>query len=115
MCRPEVRNEGCVRGRPLGQIFGIECDVTVIVDVGFELLMAPVVERVGEQEAARRAAPVIDGNAGQGRGLTADLAGTVHVDHAEQRGIALADLAGDGALKAGLRPSSVENMWYPAA
>ena len=83
MRRPEVRNKACVRGRPLGQIFGIEGDIAVVVDVRLELLMAPVVKRVGEQEAARRAAPVVNGNAGQGRGDAADLAGSVHVDHAE--------------------------------
>ena len=82
-----LHHDGGVVARPLGQIFGIEGDVAVIVDVRLELVVAPVVERVGEQEAASRAAAVIDGHAGERRAHAADLAGAVHVDDAEQRGV----------------------------
>src|SRR5581483_7950782 len=72
-----------------------EGDVAVIVDVRLELIVVPVIERVSEQEAARATASVIDGHARQRWAHAANFAGLVHVDDAEQRGFALADLAGN--------------------
>jgi hypothetical protein len=57
--------------------------IAVVVDVRLELILAPVVERIGEKKATRRAATIIDRHAGKRRSHAArNFAGPMQINDA---------------------------------
>ena len=97
LVRAEQRHHGGrIVARPRLRILRIDRRITLIIDVGLEVLLAPGVEGVGEQESAAAAAPVTHRRAGR-RQLDAalDLAISVEVDGPVERRRLAADLAGD--------------------
>ena len=84
---------GDVAGADVG-VFGVDPGVVGVVDVGGELLRGPVVEEVGEDEAAVLAAAVVDVDAGEAEGEgVGGRAVFVEVEAVERRGEPAAELA----------------------
>ena len=92
LVRAEQRHHGGrIVARPRLRILRIDRRITLIIDVGLEVLLAPGVEGVGEQESAAAAAPVAHRRAGRRQLDAARLAISIEVDGpVERRGSRIA-------------------------
>ena len=91
---PQPRHGVGIGARTVGDILVIDQLVVVIVNVGPELLDAPIVKGIGEDKFAFRATAVIDRHARQREQNRPPIfARSIEIDDAEQRSLAAADFA----------------------
>ena len=93
----ELRNQAGMPGGPHHHVLRVNGQIAVVIDVRFEILFGPVVERVRKKKTATRAAAVIDWMAGERRmGDARGQARPVHVDDTIKYRSFVANLTGDG-------------------